>query len=94
MKYLKKYENIQLIPQKGDYVLMRSDCGDIQISNYISNHIGQIEIKEVGAVHVVHVKYNTKIFDSPRIFSVTQIIDFAKTKEELEIRLIANKYNI
>jgi hypothetical protein len=91
MKYLKKYENIQLIPQKGDYVLMKSDCGNIQISNYISNHIGQIEIKEVGAVHV---KYNTKIFDSPRIFSVTQIIDFAKTKEELEIRLIANKYNI
>ena len=46
MKYIKKFENIDIEPEVGDYVLMRINLIDSikkdEINNYINNTIGQI----------------------------------------------------
>lgn len=90
MKYLKAYEDTISKPQIGDYVLMRSESGSESAEKYINSHIGKIS--EWYHNDGLKVDYGNEF--KKRIFSKAQIVEFAPTIEELELKLAAKKYNI
>jgi hypothetical protein len=99
MKHLKYFENaIEDKPQVGDYVLMKSQAGgDTEI--YIDKTIGLItKFDSQGGVQSagVHVKYPKNYYTgiNDRLFNINQIVNFAPTKKELQIKLTSNKFNI
>jgi len=103
MKHLKTYESLSDKPEIGDYVI----CEDEEIiSNntfrpFIKNNIGQIiEIDEKPPEY--NIKYenipthllNDYFYDDARYFYRKEIKYFSDNKEDLEILMNANKYNL
>jgi len=107
MKYIKQYESINNIPQVGDYILFEDSDLKKEISNFMSNNIGLIVSKELVLYDYV-VKYENVPDELTPYFSYaylkygrncrgierSDIIYFSSNKEDLEIRLQANKYNL
>jgi len=106
MRYIKEFEkktNVEI--SRGDYVLMNytpSHKTLIDLSNFINNTIGIVsKISD----DFIYVKYDAvpitlqRFFDKTneincRMMYIEDIVDFAKSKEELELKLQANKYNL
>ena len=98
MKYLKMYENFNT-PQIGDYVYVKFS-EKFSDANYkkLEDHVGEIE--EYDGTHY-NIKFDRfeKLASSHKDFihfwmSPNDIVVFAKTKEELELRKNASKYNL
>ena len=97
MKYIKIYENLDKLPERGDYVLMEDDylMGASKqekeiFSDFVSNNIGHIEfvnkVHDYISVRYVNVPYQISYFfrDSQvYIFKPNNIKFISKTKEDL-----------
>lgn len=95
MKYIKTFEDTKNIPKKGDYVIMKSESNDERIQDFINNNIGRIKEYWPGSnVRVRFYDVPTYFGDTVRLFSKNQIVAFAPTKKELELKLSINKYNL
>lgn len=98
MKYIKEYENI-IGPKVGDYVLMRTKQPDLE--DYISTHIGQITDIDRSTLNVRYDNVPPEILANSihnelgvRTFTRGLIVDYAPTKEKLELQIQSNKYNL
>jgi len=105
MKYLKKYEDsTKDEPQIGDYVICEQKEGfaKIHINSIIRNNIGiilEITDKENYIVYydcdipqMLKRFFNDRV--NSRIILKNEIIYFSPNKEDLEVILSANKYNL
>ena len=98
MKYIKSYES-KSKPQIGDYVKIRSLGQDITpFKIFLDNNIGKIKDinKKNVYVHYEYVPDNFKLSfpKDSRVFLSSQISEFSKNKEDIELIISANKYNI
>ena len=110
MKYLKKFEHkiISKPVSEGDYIIAKINGND-NVAKFINNNIGQIVLINIGPswlsvtyenVPDIIIDYFTVIEDKKNTFlynytiHIGDVIDFAKTKEELELQLSTNKFNI
>lgn len=98
MKYLKTYEDINIDePEVGDYVIVKSWSD--KLSNFLNNNFGQI-VRFIGSDVSIEYdenllkKANIEFPNNQIILYRTQIKYWAKTKEELKLFLLANKYNL
>lgn len=109
MKYLKTFENINQ-PDVGDYVICTDPGiereQNEEFYDFIHNNIGQItkienEDNPLYYIHYENIPDNLKF----RMNTAHYVLDeepyrrknityWAKTKKDLELRLIANKYNL
>jgi hypothetical protein len=103
MKYLKTYEKNIDNPQVGDYVIVHVDLKIYEfkdiVNNFINNNVGKIVHENEFEVKVTYDNAPPELktwfgHDGTRTFSVDRIVDFDKSKEKLELRLIAKNYNI
>ena len=107
MKHLKQYENINHnpyqdeTPKVGDYVIMNSSAYH-PIKNFIENNIGQItEIAKDPyssgiLIHYSNIPENIQKYflNNTRPTSKTLIKHWSSNKEDLEIFIAQNKYNL
>ena len=89
----------------GDYVIMKT--WNIKLKKFLNQNVGEI-VKFNDEMESVFVKYNNipedlqvffscenpEIFDQTREFNIPQIVKISNNKEELEMFLNTNKYNI
>lgn len=106
MKYLKKYEKNDNVPQVGDYVICEEEYLNdkyIKLYQFIKNNIGIIykynpneyeyvvEYKNIPSDLNLYFQHYKK---GCRIMGKKEIIAWSKNKKDLEIELISNKYNL
>ena len=106
MKHLHYYEHTieddyyTQTPQNGDYVICKENMNDENFDNFLENNIGIITETpmhfETYEVKFDNIPQNLKgyFFNKERSFYIEQIIHFAKNKEDLELYIQANKYNL
>ena len=107
MKYIKTFENIENLPEIDDWVIMKTLSSHNIVKNFINNTIG--EVVNLDKTNIQNIDITVMYYDIPedfkklmnvdsdvyvREFRSNQIVEFAKTKEELELKLQSNKYNI
>lgn len=102
MKYLKTFENNNMKPQVGDYVLCK-EADDVfpEVKEFTSNNIGKlIEIENLEKYPYM-IKYKNipknlaDYFQSnTRGMDISEIIFYSKDKDEVEARINATKYNL
>jgi len=104
MKYLKTFENIENVPQVGDWIIAK-DAFDIDIVNdYLNNNIGLV-YKKTYSNNDQYVKYFNIPTEIKHYFkdgdnndtmfiSKKEIFAFSSNKKELESILAAKKYNL
>jgi len=100
MKHIKHFKNTNK-PQAGDYVICIENGGIQAVKNFVDNNIGIIVKVKNRPNFPYRVKYeNIPIeieewfTDESREMSEKEIIHFSKNKEDLEIYIQANKYNL
>ena len=100
MKYLKTYENYDDGPQVGDYVIVDPYCVDINIvQEFFKIAVGQL-VKIVPNERLYYVQFDNVPIDAHRYicdpdpFRRKSFIAWGKTKEDAEMMLQANKYNL
>jgi hypothetical protein len=91
MKYLKKFETKHRLPEVGDYVIIT----DLILREKEQNKIGKITHRYDNSYSF----YNSPFYDvilngEERFFGLENIQDWSDNKEELEIILNINKYNL
>jgi len=99
MKYIRTYENIKEV-QVGDFVQIKTNnkysgfYNPQKIIDTVNNTVGQISSKE-GNLDII-VKYKIKYAndDLQLRFQKKDIVEIGKTKEDVEAKLAANKYNL
>ena len=120
MKYIKKFENINELPNIGDYILIHSTAADVNVRNFVNNTIGVvvgINYSKPGkwghtSEEQIVVKYENapaeiqSYFRKPskitsnykneflRNYYPEQIVEYGKTKEEVELKIASNKYGL
>jgi hypothetical protein len=107
MKHLKTYKQNTDEPQIGDYVIAVTYVADL--SDFVNNNIGKIirqRQRKPGLPPIIEGYYKIQyqnippdiksdfFNDNSRLFLKKNIIHFSKNKEDLEIYLDQNKYNI
>lgn len=100
----KIYENLNT-PKKGNFVYIHKKYDmdlillPTEVKNFIINNVGKIiEIED----NIIRIKFFNipddfkKYFSvkNSRLFDISEILEFAKTKKELELKIKAKKYNI
>jgi len=104
MKYLKKFESLEIEPKKGDYVFCKDSTWD-EISPFLENNIGKIIIKRNDKIpfDVQYQNIPKEFYDyfenpKPGIFirgcEYDDVLFFAKTESELLLKRQINKFNI
>lgn len=96
MKYLEKYK--YNMPRKGDYVILRFPTSYGYDTNFFANNIGQIT-KKHGGVWSYDIKFDkpwdvNKYHTTIENIKGSDIFEFSNNKEELEIYINVNKYNL
>lgn len=103
MKYLRKFEDLKEEPVVGDYVIIESnDIINLNLKHFIENNIGQItkffKFDETVLIKYTNVPKDLRIWFSSNAqiitFKLEYIKYFSNNKEELEVILTANKYNL
>jgi len=108
MKYLNKFEKFgkfEYKPKYGDYIKIKHYSKNIDLSIYYETHIGKVidcgdenilvAYKEKPEESILkYFYYNNERDDYSEIFSINNIVEFGKTKEELELKLASKKYNL
>ena len=107
MKYLKLFENTTNKPEVGDYVSINSRYEDYK--DFFLNYPGKIiKFYSIGNnIHSVEVSYGKNIPDNMKEllgyiekygyfknFQYNEIYAFSKTKEDLKLKIAANKFNL
>ena len=109
MKYLKKYEEVsQKEPQIGDYIICKEDfINDEKLTSFLLSNIGQIYSIDPRGNYVV--EYNNipkdletnfreyiREYNKNNLTTIypSEIIEFSKNKEDLEIYINKMKYNL
>jgi len=107
MKYIKKFEMIEDSPKVGDYVLMNISYD--KNSDFYLNYPGKIiKFFTIGKYRQgVNISYGDNIPDNMteilgytkkhgyyKNFQYKEIYAFSKNKEDLKIKISANKFNI
>lgn len=108
IKSFKIFEKVN-IPEVGDYAIMQIQTTDRGIDNFVCNTIGKISDIQwstdgiVQRIGVIYTDVPNKLqwwFSRmgpnryKRNYTPNRLSQFAKTKEELEMILNANKYNL
>ena len=109
MKYIKTYEEIQIEPQIGDYVIAL-DYQESDLNVFLNNSIGKIisrysiangKIDKHGNDYLIsyeNIPGNILVYfhwyNDTRPFLRCEIQHFSHNKEDLETFIIANKYNL
>jgi hypothetical protein len=108
MKYIKKYENINLPNYNinlpiGEFVICQRDFNNTKIKNYINNNIGII-VYSHKATNIYYQTYFVKYDNIPNdvwkgnnlefIVSNSEIKHHSSNINDLKIILTTNKYNI
>jgi hypothetical protein len=107
MKYLKHYEKLKRL-RIGDYVICQEPYGEQNLDDFLAQNVGQYNDKFDSDEFPYDIKYfdiPTNILemyfsggydnnDGTRQFSSDQIIDSSSSKQKLELKLLANKYNL
>lgn len=97
MKYIKNFERMKIVPQIDDYVIMitRNEILD----DFISSNVGQIT--SFDGQSTIRVKYedipidlSSSFTDNTRKFLIELIKDISKNKEDLEMKISSQKYNL
>ncbi len=85
----KIFENInESEPKIGDYVICKTRSTDtIEFKKYVDNNIGKIVDNYLA---YYYVKFKEKTY----IFTIGNILYWAKNKEDIEVLIQANKYNL
>ena len=107
MKYLKRFENINI--KEGDYVII-GPYGhyNTHLTNYVNNNVGRLEqnYREEGLSlievsfdktppkEIINTFYQRRDNKWVKSFDENQIVDSDVSKENLELKLAAKKYNI
>ena len=105
MKYLKRFETVHTKPKVGDYVICEEDeestLSDIKL--IINNNVGKVVSYDSNNKYQYDVLYDVDIpekiesqfiYGNQRQMKTHEIIYWADNKEELEVILNANKYNL
>ena len=104
MKYLKTFERIEFPnPQVGDYVLVHEILNySKKYKEFVNNNIGQITYSSSFYVGIKYENIPPEISNyfndthrpDVRLMHKQYIVEFAKTKEELQEKLMRKKYNL
>ena len=109
MKYIKKYDDVNYSkPEVGDYILIKSGSKFEDVENFIDYNIGKIVKLNEFLVHVVYKDVPSIIrsyfldniydfsdeYEYLYDFYLWKIVAFSKNKEDLELILNSNKYNM
>ena len=107
MKYIKKYEEKSDKPKIGDYVKVNHNKFCVISKEIFKNNIGilveiiqrEVDLQLGGYPYIVEFDDNvpvtgTSMDDNKISLSLAEIEAFASTKEELDIKLNAKKYNL
>jgi hypothetical protein len=104
MKYLKTFENLNIVPEVGDYIIANSKYASSKLQKFFLTNIGEIINISMGEGN--KLLYNTDydpdmvesagviLDDNSWFFITTEILHISKNKEDLESILQANKYNL
>ena len=95
MKYIKLFEELNE-PQIGDYVVCDVDEDEVDLYNFLQNHIGCIDRSYQGEKEFdYYVKFTEEINTKDEVaFKKDEIIFWSKNIEDCEIFLNAKKYNL
>jgi len=100
MKYIKTYESRPKAIEDGEYVIIRINYNQKNYIKkewqmFIKNNVGKIKSHYYIEDHLIYIiDFNSGIDDGHRRFKHEEILAHSKNKEELEIQLVANKYNL
>jgi len=107
MKYIKKFEMNDDVLKIGDYVICSYYNNDIGFEFFLSNNIGKlIEIKndfnnyrepyvvEFESVDINAKRYTTTIKANTITFKRSEIQYWSNNKEDLELYIQSNKFNL
>lgn len=101
MKHLKKFnESIEEEPQIGDYAIAGTNSSNIPFKTFLNNTIGKIIFIDKVSVNIEYenipdsIKDNFNIVQNNRTCDRSLLKYHSKYKEELEIILSQNKYNL
>jgi len=102
MKYLKYYENIEDNLEVGDYVLIKINIlpytqKQIDTENFINNIItdrNDVVVLYENVPETIKSYFNINNGLDIRTFDINRIVEHGKTKEQLELKLQANKFNL
>jgi hypothetical protein len=97
MKYLRTYEELGK-PEIEDYVICRPlDDRDPDLNDFLKTHIGQLVGRRYFDYDIKFEKvpkYIIDCYDNPIQFEREEIIHWSKNKEDLQIYIDINKYNL
>ena len=110
MKYIKHYEDTINKPQIGDYVIIYARYFDDRLKDFFKTEIGQIKKNDIDEDYpylvefqkekpIIHsdekneIIYNDEDEYNMR-FEESEIKTFSSSKEELEMNIAQNKYNL
>lgn len=99
MKYIKKYEQFGELnigePEYGDYVILEISKNAIAFydSPWINSEIAQL-IKIINKFNTTYYQMYFDKYDKKYDVTLKSIKYWSKNKEELEVMLSANKYNL
>ena len=103
MKYIKKFESTQDLPEVGDYVLMNSYDTNVLVdfinNNYgifINSYVDKLSVKQKIIVRYENIPGDIDLFfhDGTRTFDLDLLVSYGSTIEELKMRIESNKFNL
>ena len=102
MKHIKSYEAIESIgdnyPQSGMYAISDTRSQNRDLISFLNNNIGIITYLEDYSVRIEYenIPKNVKNFfdDKERTCDLELLKYYSKNKEELELKISANKFNL
>lgn len=108
LKYFEHtWKGLDILPKLYDYVICYDMAGDKKLNAFLSENVGQIiEIAEKGDTsYPYQIKYDNmtinKTFDRPyffqngvRSFEISEIVYCLSSKEDVELYIATNKYNL
>lgn len=97
MKYIRPYKSNE--PKVGDYVVISADSMNKEYNDFINNTIGKMYKK---SKNFIYIRYDYIPYGIRQWFTrgettsaeLEDIVYFGKTKEDVEIKMNSNKYNI
>jgi hypothetical protein len=99
---IKIFEEYNNKPEVGDYVLINYKIKyDKDFESFINNNIGKLfevdfKFNEI-EVEYENVPENIKkiwFYNNTVVFNISDIVEYGKTIEELELKLASKKYNL
>ena len=99
---IKIFEDYNNKPEVGDYVLINYKVKyDKDFESFINNNIGLLSVVDFknNEIEVEYENVPEKIkkiwfYNNNVVFNISDIVEYGKTIEELEIKLKINKYNL